>query len=66
VKYKVPADNLSHHIRIDVTDRDGTRTVFDETHKAGDYLKPSIEAVGHQIHLRLFDNDVLKDERVIP
>ena len=64
VKYPVPADAASHRIRVDVTDRDGTRTVFDETHKAGETLKQRIEAVGKQIHIRLFDNDQLRSERV--
>ena len=62
VKYPVPSDSQAHHVRIDVTDRDGTRTVLDESHKAGDSIHQRIEAVGRQIHIRLFDNDVLRSE----
>ena len=62
VKYPVPPDNAPHRIRIDVTDRDGTRTVFDESQKAGDTIKQRIEAIGKQIHIRLFDNDQLRSE----
>jgi serine/threonine protein kinase len=62
IKYPVPADSASHRVRIDVTDRDGTRTVFDETHVAGDKIKQRIEAVGKQVHIRLFDNDQLRSE----
>ena len=64
VKYPVPVDAASHHVRIDVTDRDGTRTVFDETHRPAIPIKQRIEAVGKQIHIRLFDNDVLRSELI--
>ena len=62
IQYPVPADGAAHRIRLDVTDRDGTRTVFDETRKPGDKLRQRVEAKGQSIHIRLFDNDTLRSE----
>ena len=61
----LPKDGANHHIRIDVTDRDGTRTIFDETRKGGETFRLSVEAVGRGIHLRTFSDDVLTKEQTI-
>jgi serine/threonine-protein kinase len=66
VRYPVPNDGAAHRIRIDVTDRDGTRTVYDETRNSGEAIKQRVEAVGKQIRIRLFDNDQLQSELVPP
>jgi serine/threonine-protein kinase len=63
VRYPVPRDNAKHRIRIDVLDKDGTRTVYDELREPGERVQENIEAVGRRITIKLYDNDELKSEQ---
>jgi serine/threonine-protein kinase len=62
VSYDIPRDNQPHRIRIDVTDKDGTRTVYDEPRQAGERVKEEIEAVGRRVTIKFYDNDELRKE----
>ena len=61
--YKVPNDSAPHRIRIDVLDNDGPRTVLDETRESGETVQQDVQAVGERITIKLYDNDVLVDEK---
>ncbi len=63
VRYPVPRDNARHRIRIDVVDKDGTRTVYDELREPGERVEEDIEAVGRRITIKLYDNDELRSEQ---
>ncbi len=63
VRYRVPGDNATHRIRIDVTDKDGQRTVYDEVREAGERVEEEIEGVGKRITIKLYDNDELRSEQ---
>jgi serine/threonine protein kinase len=57
------AEGAPHRIRIDVTDKSGTRTVYDEEHAAGERVEEEVEGVGKRVTIKLFDNDELKSEQ---
>jgi serine/threonine-protein kinase len=61
--YPVPNDDMQHRIRIDVTDREGTRTVYDDVHEGGKKFQHEVEGYGRLINIKLYDNDVLKYEK---
>jgi hypothetical protein len=61
--YPVPSDDMQHRIRIDVTDRGGTRTVYDDVHESGQKFQHEVEGYGRLINIKLYDNDVLKYEK---
>ena len=63
VGYKVPSDNQQHRIRIDVIDRDGPRTVYDETLQAGGKAAMDVQGVGKKVTIKLYDNDALRSEQ---
>ena len=63
VGYKVPSDNQQHRIRIDVIDRDGPRTVYDETLQAGGKAAMDVQGIGKKITIKLYDNDALRSEQ---
>ena len=63
VGYKVPSDNQQHRIRIDVIDRDGPRTVYDETLQAGGKAAMDVQGVGRKVTIKLYDNDALRSEQ---
>lgn len=60
VNYKVPADDRSHRIRVDVEDEEGLHTAYDQVEEAGKSLKIEVTFVGAKVTIRLYDNDVLK------
>jgi hypothetical protein len=62
VNYAIPSDAAAHHIRIDVTDKNGVRTVYDEVREAGENLNQDVEGVGKKITIKVYDNDVQVDE----
>ncbi len=61
--YPVPADEAQHRIRIDVTDREGMRTVYDDVQESGQKFHHEVEGYGRLINIKLYDNDVLKYEK---
>ena len=63
IRYPVPNDAQQHRVRIDVTDKDGTRTVYDEVVEPGARVQHDVEAVGKSITIRLYDNDALRSEQ---
>ena len=63
VGYKVPSDGQPHHVRIDVEDRNGQRTSYDETHQPGETISKDVEGIGSQITIKLYDNDVLRSRQ---
>lgn len=63
VRYPVPRDNAPHRIRIDVTDKDGTRTVYDEVRTGGERVQEDIDGMGKRITIKLYDNDELRSEQ---
>jgi len=65
IKFPVPKDGQPHHIRVDVTDRNGTRTAYDDTRQSGEMVRCPIDAVGGEIHIRVFDNDKLISDRLV-
>ena len=64
LKYPIPKDGDSHRIRIDVTDQDGTRTVYDEPHNGGETVKTEVQGVGKPT-IRLYDNDAMRYEKTL-
>lgn len=62
IEYRVPNDNQPHRIRIDVTDRDGTRTVYDDPRDPGEKVKEDVEGIGRRVTIRLYDNDQMQRE----
>jgi beta-lactam-binding protein with PASTA domain len=62
VGYDIPSDAAPHHIRIDVTDKSGTRTVYDELREPGERLSQDVEGTGKKITIKVYDNDVLVSE----
>jgi serine/threonine-protein kinase len=63
IGYNVPKDNQPHRVRIDVIDRDGPRTVYDETLQPGDKAAMDVQGVGKRVTLKLYDNDTLRSEQ---
>ncbi|HVK04276.1 MAG TPA: PASTA domain-containing protein [Armatimonadaceae bacterium] len=63
VGYNVPNDAAPHRIRIDVVDIDGIDTVYDEMREPGDKIERDVEGRGKRITIKLYDNDVLVDEK---
>ncbi|MBC8102644.1 MAG: PASTA domain-containing protein [Cytophagales bacterium] len=63
VPYKVPRDDQPHRIRIDVIDRDGPRTIYDETLQAGEKVSADVQGIGKRITIKVYDNDALKTEQ---
>ncbi len=63
IGYNVPKDGQPHRIRIDVIDRDGPRTVYDETLKSGDKAAMDVQGVGKRVTIKLYDNDALRSEQ---
>jgi serine/threonine protein kinase len=63
VEYKVPRDNQVHRVRIDVIDRDGPRTVYDETLQTGDKAAMDVQGIGKKITIKIYDNDTLRSEQ---
>lgn len=61
--YPIPSDDAQHRIRIDVTDREGMRTVYDDVHESGRKFAHEVEGYGRLINIKLYDNDVLKYEK---
>jgi hypothetical protein len=59
----LPRDGAPHRIRIDVTDKHGTRTVYDELREAGERVEEDVEVVGDRVVIRLYDNDELRAEQ---
>lgn len=53
-------DNSPHRIRIDVSDRDGLRTVYDEVREAGERVEEDVQGTGKNVIIRLYDNDELR------
>lgn len=63
VGYKVPSDGQPHHIRIDVIDRDGPRTAYDQENQSGEKVSTDVTGIGKQITIKLYDNDALRSEQ---
>lgn len=63
VDYTIPSDGVRHRIRIDVTDKTGTRTVYDEDRGEGERVKEDVEGIGDRVIIKLFDNDELMAEQ---
>ncbi len=63
IGYNVPKDGQPHRIRIDVIDRDGPRTVYDETLQAGEKAAMDVQGVGKRVTIKLYDNDALRSEQ---
>lgn len=63
IRYPIPNDGVRHRIRIDVTDKDGTRTIYDEERDGGERIQEEIEGVGRRVTIKLFDNDELRSEQ---
>ncbi len=65
--YKIPRDDQSHRIRIDITDMEGTRTVYDELRQSGERVEEEVEAFGKKgsITIKLYDNDEMRRELTI-
>ncbi len=62
IAYNVPRDGQPHRVRIDVTDKNGPRSVYDEAKNAGEPVKFRVEAVGKPIVIKVYDNDQLTKE----
>jgi hypothetical protein len=46
-----------------VIDRDGPRTVYDETLQAGEKAAMDVQGVGKRVTIKLYDNDALRSEQ---
>lgn len=58
----LPARGAPHRIRIIATDAFGTRTIYDQTKKAGEMVTLRSKLVGEGVSLRIYDNGELKAE----
>jgi serine/threonine protein kinase len=63
VAWPVPKDGQSHSVRIDVIDRNGERTVYEQDNDPGSKVQVDVTGVGKPITIKLYDNDVLRSER---
>ena len=62
IAYNVPRDGQPHRVRIDVTDKNGPRSVYDEAKNAGEAVRFRVEGVGKPIVIKVYDNDQLTKE----
>ncbi len=58
--YDIPDDGMPHRLRIDVEDKNGRRTVFDENREPGEKFSQDVECIGKKVTVILYDNDVAK------
>lgn len=62
VKYAVPGDGKTHHIRIDIADGKGRRTLYNKWHKSGEVVMTDVEREGNKATFAIYDNDVKLSE----